>query len=444
MARKLSINHSPKALTSPGNDAKHQTARRRHGIISTTFETQPRTKAQFMHKLNKSLQKYSSRVLRCWKPQCPSSVAKPCGLRYNLAPEHAISIHGYFLSEIGLGETARLMFLAAEIQGLNPRAVNRHLPDKENDHSFVERLSESTDCRINLSIDGLIDLKRTAMTLCRRRFNVAYPFWELELFPEKYTKPLQQFDSIWAASGFIYENLKQCTDKTVFLLNHPVNVPDEDPACAPTSDGLKVLFYFDFDSFSARKNPKSAVDAFRRAFPTEKDVSLTIKTRGDADRGCRSWLLEQASSDSRIKIIDKTLSRAQMKTLLADHHVYMSLHRSEGFGQGCAEALAAGKFVVATDYGGTTDFITEKTGFPVAWKRVDVGEGEYVAAQGATWAEPFVEHAAERLRQIYDSPDSSRERTVAGLRHLRQHHSVSAVGAKMARILKSEGLIDVP
>lgn len=336
------------------------------------------------------------------------------------------------------------MFSAADAQDLNPRAINRHLPDRENDHSFIKKLSENTDCSFGLNIDGLISFRSLSKELCSRRYNVAYPFWELERFPYKHMKYIKKFDGLWAASEFIYENMKCYTDKNVCLVKHPVDVPDKDPEPIPTIGGLKVLFYFDFDSFSARKNPEAAVRAFRLAFPTEKDVSLTIKTRGRADGGRRAWLVRQASQDSRIKIVDETLSRAQMKALLADHHVYMSLHRSEGFGLGCAEALAAGKFVVATDYGGTTDFLTEETGFPVEWERVDVAKGEYVASQGATWADPSVEHAAERLKQIYDSPDAGRDRTVAGLQLLRQNHSVSVIGAQMARILEDEGLTQIP
>lgn len=397
-----------------------------------------------MNRLDRKLRKHAPRVLRCWAPQCPASVAKPCWLRHNPAPGRGIDIHGYFLSEIGLGETARLMFAAADSRGLGPRAVNRPLPGRENDRAFADRLSESTDCGVGLNIDGLISFRNLARALCRRRYNVAYPFWELEHFPAGHVRHLRGFDSLWAASRFIHDNLRQYTDRPVTLLKHPVDVPDEDPAPASTAAGLRILFYFDFDSFSARKNPEAAVAAFRRAFPVETDVSLTIKTRGRADRGRRSWLLGQASRDGRITIVDETLSRGQMKALLADHHVYMSLHRSEGFGLGCAEALAAGKFVVATDYGGTTDFVTEATGYPVAWTRVEVGKGDYVAARGASWADPSVDHAAVRLRQIYDSPDAGRARTKAGLRLLRQEHSFPVVGARMASILADAGVIDMP
>ena len=53
----------------------------------------------------------------------------------------------------------------------------------------------------------------------------------------------------------------------------------------------------------------------------------------------------------------------------------LSLHRSEGFGRGMAEALQLGVDVIATAYGGNTDF----------------------CADGHVWGEPDLEHAAELM-----------------------------------------------
>lgn len=68
------------------------------------------------------------------------------------------------------------------------------------------------------------------------------------------------------------------------------------------------------------------------AFYSGEDVLLTIKTRGSADAGRRSWLSEQVLSDSRIRIIDETISSEAVSKLMRDHDVFLSLHRSEGFG----------------------------------------------------------------------------------------------------------------
>lgn len=119
----------------------------------------------------------------------------------------------------------------------------------------------------------------------------------------------------------------------------------------------------------SRKNPQAAVRAFRDAFaPGLRDVELVVKTRGDRDDGLRQWLATEAEADGRIRIVDRTLDRAGMDALMAGCDAFISLHRSEGFGFGGGEALAAGKAVVATDSSSTTDLIGPATGYPVAYR----------------------------------------------------------------------------
>jgi glycosyltransferase involved in cell wall biosynthesis len=54
-----------------------------------------------------------------------------------------------------------------------------------------------------------------------------------------------------------------------------------------------------------------------------------------------------------------------MNGLLAAADVFVSLHRSEGFGLGLAEAMLLGKPVVGTAYSGNADFLDDTTGYPV-------------------------------------------------------------------------------
>ena len=52
-------------------------------------------------------------------------------------------------------------------------------------------------------------------------------------------------------------------------------------------------------------------------------------------------------------------------------NVFLSLHRSEGFGRGIAEALLLGVDVIATAYAGNTDFCAGPLAHPVRrWPRV--------------------------------------------------------------------------
>src|SRR5207245_6112526 len=74
----------------------------------------------------------------------------------------------------------------------------------------------------------------------------------------------------------------------------------------------------------------------------------------------RDWSSDVCSSDletahdARIIVTDEVLSRGQIGALYHLCDCYVSLHRSEGFGLTPAEAMAMGKPVIATGYGGNT------------------------------------------------------------------------------------------
>ena len=53
-----------------------------------------------------------------------------------------------------------------------------------------------------------------------------------------------------------------------------------------------------------------------------------------------------------------------MNGLLAATDAFVSLHRSEGFGFGLAEAMLLGKPAIGTDYSGNADFLTATPAIP--------------------------------------------------------------------------------
>ncbi len=208
---------------------------------------------------------------------------------------------------------------------------------------------------------------------------------------------------------------------------------------------LRLYTYLDFDSFGARKNPTAAVRAFQAAFPAgQRDVQLIVKVRGgqySGDAGMRKWLAETASADPRIEIVDKTLDRDEMDALMQSCDVFISLHRSEGFGFGAAEALAAGKAVVATDYAGTTDFITPETGYPVAYDLVPLKKGDYPGWEGQVWAEPRLDATVAALRSIYEDRSAARAKALRGQALLREQFAPSVVGARVRELLQTLGCL---
>jgi len=105
-----------------------------------------------------------------------------------------------------------------------------------------------------------------------------------------------------------------------------------------------------------------------------------------------------------------------------------------------AEALQLGLDVIATDYGGNTDFCTGPLAHPVRCQEVPIPRGACPCADGHVWGEPDLGHAAElmqrmaarRLALAADSEaaaaDPSREPAV--LAGYRQRFSFAAAGVR--------------
>ncbi|MCB1473758.1 MAG: glycosyltransferase [Rhodobiaceae bacterium] len=353
-----------------------------------------------------------------------------------------LAVYGYFQSEVGLGQAARNIMYAGDSAHLPVSACNLSLERRDNDPEFVSKSNSVSSHQASMVVIDLLGAEPTKTRMAAGRYNILYPFWELGRIPRRAIEEIGRFDEIWAPSSFVARALGSDLKRPIELLRQPVRLPASMPAAGRRDGTLRIYTFFDFDSFVERKDPASAVQAFRRAFSdNRRDVELLLKARGGRDESQRKWLLDAVAADPRIRFVDRTLSRAEADGLMAQCDVFISLHRSEGFGFGCAEALAAGKAVVATDFGGTTDFINEETGYPVPYDLRPVGPNEYADFEGQTWAAASVEAAAEALRAIYDDPQAALQRTRRGFDLLLRNHSPQRVGEDLKGLLGARGLL---
>ena len=133
-----------------------------------------------------------------------------------------------------------------------------------------------------------------------------------------------------------------------------------------------VLVSFNLASCFERKNPLGAIAAFRQAFGDRRDRILLIKVGnphhfpadcGPAARRGRRRRRISGSTPARCRSAD-----AHALTRCAD--IVLSLHRSEGFGLVPAEAMLLGRPVIATDWSGNMDFMTDDTAALVGYRLI--------------------------------------------------------------------------
>jgi glycosyltransferase involved in cell wall biosynthesis len=171
-----------------------------------------------------------------------------------------------------------------------------------------------------------------------------------------------------------------------------------------------ALTVCDLRSSLARKNPLGAMEAFTMAFGTGGRQILLVKVGGIRGNETTFRFLEQkVASAPNVRLLTETLSPAGMEALISCVDVLVSLHRAEGFGLVPAQAMRAGKPVVATEWSGPKDFLTADNAalVPANLVPVDDPQGLY-GDPGSVWAEPDLATAANHLRRLAESPDTAR------------------------------------
>ena len=338
---------------------------------------------------------------------------------------YGLNLIGYAKGQFGIGEDVRMAALACEAAGI-PFSIYNVEPGEEvtqNDDSAMAHVSSELPYSINLFCTTAIETARLAAVeggkLFEDRYCIGYWPWELPEWPQAWHHVYHLVDEVWASSRYAYQAFVASSPKPVRHM--PMAVSVEPTAGRSREDfGLPekpflFVFSFDFLSSLARKNPQACVEAFRQAFPKGGEpVGLVVKAmRASPDNALWQRLMELAAVDGRIHVINETLSRGEVLDLYRACDCFVSLHRSEGFGRGIAEAMLLNKAVITTGYSGNMDFTTPGTAALVDHMLAPLAEDDYPFGEGQHWAEPSIEHAAWWMQRLASQPQLRERQTQA-------------------------------
>lgn len=366
---------------------------------------------------------------------------QPAALR---APvdEFGVNLLGYLTAELGVGEMGRIVHEAIEAAGIPVASVleERSVLNR----TGLDRPATVGDPKFPISVLAVnADMTRPLLGAHREvghdRYRIGLWAWELEDFPAELHPAFGLLDEVWTVSDFCRTAIAKHSPIPVKTIPVPVRDPGE-PARAAREPGepVRFLFAFDFNSIAQRKNPWGAVTAFQKAFPGRDDVRLTIKTINSERRPVEAERLRAAvADDDRIELLERYLSVDELHELYARSTCYVSLHRSEGFGLTVAEAMARAMPVISTDYSSTTEFLDERTGWPVPYRLVQVGKNCEPYGAESLWAEPDLDAAAAAMRQVADDPVEADRRGRQAREHILRTRSMAAAAEWMKAELET-------
>lgn len=253
---------------------------------------------------------------------------------------------------------------------------------------------------------------------------IGYWAWELAVVSPEWRACAELADEIWVPSPFVAEAMVRGLPEfhsPIRVVPHAVDrapmqrISGDERVAARRRLGLPEAAFvvgtsFSFASNYARKNPCGAIDAFRAAFrdvaggAMEGDARFVVRCHDVArHRRLFEHLVSYAGDDERIMVWDTAVMACPIREFYGLIDVYVSLHRSEGYGLNLAEAAQAGVEVVATGWGLAPD-IAVRPEVSVVGSRLVVPldtEGVYERFPGALWAEPDVAEAGDRLRACW-------------------------------------------
>jgi len=273
-----------------------------------------------------------------------------------------------------------------------------------------------------------------------RNIIIACP-WELPSWPADMDFVFQSADMFWAATRYIYDAFKPYfPEGKIFLAPSAVHIPEgkiEPFSLLKINEPFTFLTTFDGESSIHRKNPFAVVNAFQAAFPkSNRDVRLIVKTMNLKNTNTElNSLIEKIKADDRIELINQTLSTDELLALNKRSHCFVSLHRSEGFGRNIAENMLLGRPVICSAFSGNLDFCFENNSYLVEGKTIPVKAGQYAFSRNQYWFDASVEHAAVRMREVYENRENAEKVAKAGGDYIKSFHSVTEAGKRYQKLL---------
>ena len=336
-----------------------------------------------------------------------------------VALQAGVNLIGYTRAEMGIGEGARsdAKALDAANEPFGIVCFQSHNPSRMTDLSWEHKEMQAAPYDVTLlhinPDHALQAINELPAGYFDGHYRIGYWAWELPEIPVDWEKAYWYFDEIWVPSHFVQEAVAMKSPIPVVRIPHAVEV-HADPGLSRSSFGLPedcFLFLAMFDTYSRpeRKNPYGAMRAFQNAFsPDDLSAQLVLKVNNPTPDAMRS-IREAIGAHRNILLLDQVYSRTQVNALIGCCDCYVSLHRSEGFGFGPAEAMALGKAVMATAWSGNIDYMRPGNSIGIDYTLVTLAEDYGPYKKGQTWAEPDEAHATRAMQQLAGDPALSRQ-----------------------------------
>lgn len=181
------------------------------------------------------------------------------------------------------------------------------------------------------------------------------------------------------------------------------------------SAGRQFVFLSIF-KWEYRKGWDVLLRSYLQEFSSADDVALYLLTNpyhSDRDFGNKiveyvedSDLEKPVNGWARVYVIDDHIAQVDLPRLYKGADAFVLPSRGEGWGRPIVEAMAMSLPVIATNWSGQTEYLTEENSYPLPVDRMsEVNEGPF---KGHLWAEPSVHKLQFLMRRVMTDPHKAK------------------------------------
>jgi len=200
---------------------------------------------------------------------------------------------------------------------------------------------------------------------------------ETETVHEDYGKLFDYFDRIAVPSEFCKRVLSNQFPNKEFYIIH---------AYIPQTP---YTFYHIGNILDPRKNFRKILEAFIRL--NKPDTRLLVKST------CKD---DVRIDLERVEVINGLVSEKEMNTIHSRGDCYVNFSNSEGVGMGAIEAAIRDKPVIATKYGGPSEYL--KSPYMIECELQELENDDFLFKKGMVWGKPNFDQLLEFMEDAYN------------------------------------------
>jgi len=363
-----------------------------------------------------------------------------------------VQFYGYVYARTGYGTAARGYVHAMDEAGIDLSVVS--LDSKPKPGAAGARMEQLR----NRPEEPALHVWHTEPNhVMRLGFNderlVVLTTWEADRLPPCYVDALNHAGEVWVPCRYNQQQFQQQLSVPVYAVPHAVN-----QLAAPRYNREEfdremnvppgTFVFLAMGTWQERKNLDGAIEAFLRAFPTEDDVQLFVKTaffftneaivrREIMEAIRRSGVANPDQLEKRVRIFPVHWPEDCVSALMNRADCVVSLHRGEGWGYTLFDAACMGKPTISTAYSGPLDYLDPHLHRLVDYKLTHADQRKHTIRfafdQSMQWADPDMEHAAAQMRTVYEQRTLANAQAEQAAVVLRERYAPRAIGQQIQK-----------